>query len=468
MNILYVFLQCTWGSLQTLVGLVYLLKEGKGKEHFWFHGAYVTRWSHSGGISLGMFLFVGDPLMENGEPNAYLTHEYGHSIQSLIFGPLYLFVVGIPSSIWAANYNGEKLRAGISYFSVFPENQANTLGEKVTKIRVPEHLPFSMFALHDSFALPINGVRQWVTIRGTKEENPVLLVLHGGPGSTLTGLSYLYQRPWEKYYTVVNWDQRCSGKTASISGTASPVELTSKIILDDALVLTDFLRERFGKDKIILFGHSWGTFLGAHLALEHPDRYAAYISTGTMSESRREYAYQAAFFRKRFEERGDTKALADLDSLGAYWEEPRVDEAKTLAMNRILIREGFSSARITDAKTALKYEILPMLRSPDYSLKDNLNLFGYKAYPHVIGVEMPEFDAASLGLVYQMPVYYINGDLDMQTPYALAKELYEKTVAPDKDFFTLNNCAHCWDLDAPEQITEVMCNKLPERIRKYI
>ena len=467
-SILYIIVQWTWGILQTLLGLFYLLREGRGCEHFWFHGAYVTRWAHSGGISLGMFIFIGDPLMENGEKYAYLTHEYGHSIQSLIYGPLYLLIVGIPSSSWAAKYNGEMLRQGVSYFSVFPENQANAFGEKVTKIKVPEHIPASMFAVWDSFALDINGVKQWVTIRGTKADNPVLLVLHGGPGSTLTGISYRYQRPWEKYYTVVNWDQRCSGKTASVSGKTSPVQLTSEIILSDALVLTDYLRERFGQEKIILFGHSWGTFLGTHLVLEHPDRYAAYISTGTMANLLHERKYQEAFFRKLFTERNDSKSLAALDAICISPDADTVTEEQTLAMNRILIKEGYSSARIKTVGDALKYEIIPMLRSPDYSLKDNLNLFGYKAYPYVIGEEMPKYDAEALGLVYQMPVYYINGDLDMQTPYALAKELYEKTIAPDKEFFTLKNCAHTWDLDAPDQIGDVMCNQLPARIAKYL
>ena len=465
---IYSILQLTWGMIQSLLGLFYLLTEGRGKEHFWFHGAYVTRWSHSGGLSLGMFIFIGDPLMNNGEQYAYLTHEYGHSIQSLIFGPLYLLIVGISSSKWAAKYNGEMLRQGISYFSVFPENNANVLGEKITGIKVPEHIPSEMFEVHDSFALELGGVSQWVTIRGTDASNPVLLVIHGGPGSTLTGLSYTYQKPWEQHYTVVNWDQRCSGRTASLSGKTSPVQLTVDIILNDALELTDYLRERFHKEKIIILGHSWGTLLGARLALKHPDKYACYISTGTMVAGRRADKYQYEFFEKRFTEACDQKKLAKLRTIDGYWAEEPFDEEKALAMNKILIEEGFSSTRANDFVSAMKVEIIPMLKSPDYRLKDNLNLFGYKAYPYVLQTEMPAFDVEKLGCRYEIPIYYINGDTDIQTPYELAKEYYEKTVAPDKDFFTLSNCAHCWDLDAPEQMAEVMCSSLPERIKRYL
>ncbi len=467
MRILYVLLQLTWGLPQSLLGLLYLLREGKGKEHFWFHGAYVTRWDHTGGISLGMFIFIGDPLMDYGEENAYLTHEYGHTIQSMLCGPLYLFIVGIPSSLWAAKYTKEKLRAGISYFSVFPEGQANRFGERVTGIKVPDQLPMEMFELYDSFALEIGGVRQWVSIRGRDRTAPVLLVLHGGPGSTLTGLSHLYQRPWERHYIVVNWDQRCSGKTATISGAKSEQEITLERMLADALELTDYLRRRFHREKIVLLGHSWGTMMGAHLVQTHPERFIAYISTGTMVNTREESKLQASYYREKFEAEGNAKKRKRVEDLGAFWEEEIIPEDKTLAMNRILIEEGNSSVRAHGLISDIRYELLPLLRSPEYTLKDALNLFGYRAYTRIIEKDMPSFDLAKLGCEYRIPVYYIEGRQDMQTPYALAKAFYEKTVAPDKAFFTLDPCAHCWDIDAPEQMARVMCEELPPRIRAY-
>ena len=467
MRVLYVLLQLTWGLPQSLLGLLYLLREGKGKEHFWFHGAYVTRWDHTGGISLGMFIFIGDPLMDYGEENAYLTHEYGHTIQSMLYGPLYLFIVGIPSSLWAAKYTKEKLRAGISYFSVFPENQANRFGEIVTGTKVPAQLPKEMFELYGAATPEIGGVKQYVSWRGRNADAPVLLVLHGGPGSTLTGISHLYQRPWEEHYIVVNWDQRCSGKTASVSGTRNAEDITLERMLADALELTDYLRKRFRREKIVLLGHSWGTMLGAWLVQAHPERYAAYISTGTMVNSRREAKLQAEFFANRFREAGDAKKLAAVEALGPFWDDPVLSEEKTLAMNRILIAEGHSSVKAKGFWNSLRYEFLPLLGSPEYTLRDCLHFFGYKAYHHIIENEMPEFDIEKPGLRYRIPVYYIEGEQDMQTPYALAKEAYEKTEAPDKAFFSLRNCAHCWDVDAPEQMARVMCEELPPRIRAY-
>ncbi|MBP0969723.1 MAG: alpha/beta hydrolase, partial [Oscillospiraceae bacterium] len=464
MAAVYVILQLTWGIIQSLLGLLILIREGPGKEHFWFHGAYVTRWDQPGGISLGMFIFIGDPLMEHGEKYAYLTHEYGHSIQSLIWGPLYVFAIGIPSTRWGKKYNREMLRQGISYFSVYPEGQANVLGEKITGIKVPEHIPGEMFDLYDSLTVELGGVEQFISIRGVFYENPVLLVLHGGPGSTLTGMSHTYQRPWEKHFTVVNWDQRCSGRTGSVSGKTSPVELTVDLMLNDALELTDYLRERFHKDRIIILGHSWGTLLGTRLALEHPEKYLAFISTGTLVSGRGQAEYLAGFFRRKFEEEGDSGKLARLDRIGEYWKEPVQDPDKELAMNWIIIDEGYSSVKARGVISGLRYEIIPMMRAPEYRIKDALNFFGYKAYPRIINQEMPDFNVEDYGLTYEIPVYFINGDMDYQTPYPMALEYFGKITAPDKDFFTLTDCAHCWDIDAPDQMAQVMCGELPGRI----
>ena len=63
----------------------------------------------------------------------------------------------------------------------------------------------------------INGIDQYITIRGEDRRNPVLLILAGGPGNTLVSLAQVF-RPWEKYFTIVQWDQRGAGKTFEQNG----------------------------------------------------------------------------------------------------------------------------------------------------------------------------------------------------------------------------------------------------------
>ncbi len=151
MNILYVLLQCTWGFLQSLLGGIQFLLHIRDK-HFIYHGAVVTVWEMKSSVSLGMFVFVTDePYFYEKLKDSYsmeelaqrlLVHEYGHTIQSLILGPLYLIVMGIPSTLWGFLPNANKMRKEqqISYFSFFTEKWANSLGEKVTKEKSMEQL----------------------------------------------------------------------------------------------------------------------------------------------------------------------------------------------------------------------------------------------------------------------------------------------------------------------------------------
>lgn len=140
---IYCLLQWTWGILQTLVGLIVFLCHIKSP-HYSFHGSIVTRWNNLSSVSLGMFLFVADePLFFQRYCNEFtkeelserlLVHEFGHSVQSLLLGPLYLILMGIPSSLWGFLPFLIKMRheKRISYFSFFTESWANSLGEKWT------------------------------------------------------------------------------------------------------------------------------------------------------------------------------------------------------------------------------------------------------------------------------------------------------------------------------------------------
>ncbi len=147
---LYVIFQCTWGILQTVLGLVNFLVNIKCP-HFRYHGALITKWKNKSSVSLGMFVFVTDEPFFCDKLTEYskeelssrlLVHEYGHTIQSLILGPLYLIVIGIPSTLWGFLEPLNKMRKEkqISYFSFFTESWANTLGELVTKEKSMEKL----------------------------------------------------------------------------------------------------------------------------------------------------------------------------------------------------------------------------------------------------------------------------------------------------------------------------------------
>ncbi len=144
MTVIYFIIQWTWGILQNVLGSIVCLLNYKNK-HYWYHGALVTVWKAKSSVSIGMFIFITE------EPFFYdklkskhsmselsqrlLVHEYGHTIQSLMLGPLYLIAMGIPSTLWGFSPSLSRMRADkqISYFSFFTEKWANRLGEKVTQ-----------------------------------------------------------------------------------------------------------------------------------------------------------------------------------------------------------------------------------------------------------------------------------------------------------------------------------------------
>lgn len=151
MKVLYVILQCTWGILQTILGLCVFVLHIRD-HHFYYHGAVVTEWKGMSSVSLGLFVFItNEPYFSEKFENKIdktelterlLVHEYGHTIQSLILGPLYLIMIGIPSTLWGflpllAN---KRRKEQISYFSFFTEKWANYLGTKVTKKKSMEQL----------------------------------------------------------------------------------------------------------------------------------------------------------------------------------------------------------------------------------------------------------------------------------------------------------------------------------------
>ena len=139
--IIYRIWQCTWGILQTFLGLIMFMIHFKCK-HFSYHGAIITEWNAKSSMSLGMFVFITSepyftPKFErqiNVEELScrLLVNEYGHTIQSLILGPLYLIIIGIPSTLWG--FMGAKKRRNkqIPYGAFFTEEWANKLGERIT------------------------------------------------------------------------------------------------------------------------------------------------------------------------------------------------------------------------------------------------------------------------------------------------------------------------------------------------
>ena len=165
-------------------------------------------------------------------------------------------------------------------------------------------------------AVPINGTQQWLSVRGRDRRNPILLVLHGGPGSPTMPEDYTFQSPWEDYFTVVEWDQRGAGKTyaANDPKIVAPTMTIDQLTMDAEEVVR-YVQKTYGKRKIFLMGHSWGTVLGVRLAEAHPDWFYAYVGVGQIVNMRESERIGYDFVLGQAKEHHNDTAVKELEAL---------------------------------------------------------------------------------------------------------------------------------------------------------
>jgi pimeloyl-ACP methyl ester carboxylesterase len=221
-------------------------------------------------------------------------------------------------------------------------------------------------SLSEKIFIPINGVEQGMFIQSRDPSNPVLLYLHGGMPDYF--LTEKYPTGLDEYFTVVWWEQRGSGMSYNPD---IPLEsMTLEQYIEDTITITNYLRERFGQDKIYLMGHSGGTFIGIHAAARAPELYHAYIGMAQMSyqlESEKlAYDYMLAEFRKM----GDEQMVRKLEAAPVTLENGTPDGYRKI---RDLGMHSLGIGTMHDMKTVEGGIFLPSLASPQYTLKEKLN-----------------------------------------------------------------------------------------------
>jgi pimeloyl-ACP methyl ester carboxylesterase len=162
--------------------------------------------------------------------------------------------------------------------------------------------------------LRLGGFDQWVMIRGENIANPILVLLHGGPGFPEMRLFRTFNAALERHYTVVYWMQR--GTSTSFDRRMPASSLTIEQFITDLDELVELLRARFGKEKVVLYGHSWGSVLGILYASRFPDKVAAYVGTGQIGEWAAFESASYPFILAEAESRGHRKAICELRAIG--------------------------------------------------------------------------------------------------------------------------------------------------------
>lgn len=308
----------------------------------------------------------------------------------------------------------------------------------------------------------IGGIPQYLHHRGESADNPVLLFLHGGPGSPMLPFAQEFQLPWEKRVTVVHWDQRSSGKTY-LSNDPAQVTPTTTVerMVEDTRQVVAYLQKKYGQSKIIIMGHSWGSVLGSQFVQAYPEMVKAYIGVGQVVNM---------LDNERI---GFDKALAAAQAAGN-----RTDAEALLRMEPyplVEFTDEWYKAMMKLRKYQAKYKlaagpsfelVASALCSPFYSLRDTRIFFKAKAMGeaqrHLWKYLVESFDLRALGTAYRIPVFYIHGEQDWQTPYPLALDFFSAIEAPRKQFYSIPEAGHATMLDQKTRFTGALMDILEQ------
>ncbi|NRD80181.1 alpha/beta hydrolase [Bacillus sp. BRMEA1] len=299
----------------------------------------------------------------------------------------------------------------------------------------------------------IGGIDQWITIRGENRNNPVLLLIHGGPASTYSIFSPLL-RSWEKHFIVVQWDQRGAGKTFGKNGKDGSGAITFDRLAQDGIEVAEYLRDKLGQ-KVILIGSSAGSLIGIMMAKLRPDLFYAYVGTDQNAPDSQNLLYTLSVNALR--EAGITRGVQLVEKMGSnrsQWIREDFDKR-----NRLLVKT------IKDVPNMITDLILPsMLSSPEHKIRDMMDIFKGMRYSleHLFD-ELINFDFNKYSK-FELPVFIFHGDNDIITPTELARAYYDEIEAPHKEFALIKNAGHLACFARPNQFLE----ELNKRVRPLV
>ena len=297
--------------------------------------------------------------------------------------------------------------------------------------------------------IAIGGIKQVVSIRSQDLRNPVLIYFHGGPGFVEMPLDWWYDRGWDEYFTVIQWDQRNAGKTYSASGPGAAATLTPEQYQRDAEEVVQWALKRFGKRKLFVLGHSWGSMLGLKLAAAHPEWLHAYIGMGQVTDSpeseRRGWAWTLA----RAKADGNAVAVRELEAIAPYAAPGRaISVAAILTQRKWLNQYGGAAWR----RPGGDFEAAAFKLAPEYSDDDVRNAF--KGQAAVTDALLPTILGTDLSTIRTLktPLILLLGRHDINVSSEVAAEWFARVRAPSKRLVWFERSGHHLTSEEPGKL----------------
>ena len=304
----------------------------------------------------------------------------------------------------------------------------------------------------------IGGVRQGMFIRSRDLKNPVLLYVHGGPAFPNYFLIDKYSPGLEDYFTVCYWEQRGGGLSYTPEVTLESMNFAQ--LASDAIEVTNYLRERFGKEKIYIIAHSGGTPFAIMAAAKAPQLFYAYIGMSQITNQAESEKIAYRYMLEQYTASGNIKAVEE------FRKYPLLDSDNyTVPFYKSLIRDesmhelGIGTMR--NMRSVFKDVFVPVWFCKAYTLREKINIWASK-FSFIKKTKLiDELFATNIPSIIpklEIPVYFFSGKYDLTVNRDLSKSYFENLKAPVKGFYTFEKSAHSPVFEEPQRVKEIMFN----------
>ena len=302
----------------------------------------------------------------------------------------------------------------------------------------------------------LGGQEQWILIRGMDTTKPIILFVHGGPGTANMSLLRKYTNELEKHFIVVTWDQRGAGKSYQAINPHSSMSIAQFVL--DTGELTQLLCDRFHQKKIFLVGHSWGSLIGIFSIQKYPDLYHAYIGIGQIVNMQENEQISYDWTLAQATKAEDKQAIRTLTEIGnppytGDWQK------KMMTQRRLLGKYGGELYGSSEGAFPLIFSSL--ICATEYSLIDKVNFFkGIFASNHLLWQELLTINLKEKNLLFKVPIYFVLGKHDYEAPFVLAEQYFEIIKAPKKELIWFENSAHFADIEEHGKFNDLLINHI--------
>ncbi len=307
-------------------------------------------------------------------------------------------------------------------------------------------------SLSERVTVQIGGVPQTMIIQSADPANPVLLFLHGGPGMPEFFMEEMHPTGLARHFTMVWWEQRGAGM--SFSTKIAPETMTLVQMIADTIEVSDYLRARFNQDRILLFGHSWGSYLGIQVAATAPDRFRAYVGMAQITHQLRSEVMAHDHLVGAYSDLGDEAMVRELKAAP-------VSMAGGLSTAWMRLRDramhGVGVGNTHASRSVITGIFLPVWRVRAYTITEKMNIWRGKLWSRPFFWEdLLRDDLSSRLTKFDLPIYFFVGQHDYTANKDLSRAYFDRIAAPTKGFYLFENSAHSPLFEERERAIDIL------------